>query len=90
MVNEPEPWMLTVGELREALKTADPKQVVSFRLSADDLAHIRTAPDGMVIVLAVKVDRASPNGPIFRLASAGPRSVPSACQNRAEPTDIKQ
>jgi hypothetical protein len=73
MVDEPEPWMLTVGELREALNVAHPNQVVCLSLSADDLVAIRIVPDGMGIVLAVKVDRVSPNGPIFRLASAGPR-----------------
>jgi hypothetical protein len=73
MVNEREPWMLTVGELREALNVAHPDQVVCFSLGADHLAEIGTVPDGMGIVFAVKIDRASPNGPIFRLASAGLR-----------------
>jgi hypothetical protein len=72
MVNEREPWMLTVGELREALTAAHPDQVVCLSLSADHLAAIRTVADGMGVVLAVKVDRTSPSGPIFRLASAGP------------------
>jgi hypothetical protein len=73
MVNELEPWMLTVGELRRALSEAHPNQVVCFSLSADDVAAIRTAPDGLRVIFAVKVDRASPNGPTFRLASAGPQ-----------------
>ena len=74
MVNELEPWMLTVGDLRKALNAAHLDQVVCLSLSADDLTAMRTVPDGIGIVLAVKVDRASPNGPIFRLASAGPHS----------------
>ena len=89
-MNEREPWMLTVGELRQALNTTDPNQVVIFGLSADDLAYIRTAPSGMGVVLAVKVDRASPNGPIFRLAPNGPGSVPASCQNEAGTAGIEQ
>ena len=73
MVNAPPPWLLTVRELREALDTAHPDQVVTFSISDDDLATLgATFPEGMRVVFAVKVDRASPSGPIFRLTSVGP------------------
>jgi hypothetical protein len=60
MANEREPWMLTVGQLREALTAAHPDQVVVPSLSTDHLAAVRAVPDGMGVVLAVKVDRADP------------------------------
>jgi hypothetical protein len=72
MVDASPPWLLTVRELREALDTARPDQVVTFSLSGGDLAALRTTtPEGIRVVFAVKVDRASPNGPVFRLTSVG-------------------
>ena len=79
MVNAPPPWLLTVRELREALDTAHPDQVVSFLLSHDDLASLRAnLPADMQVVFAVKVERACPSGPVFRLTSAGPQSAEHA------------
>ena len=76
MVNAPPPWLLTVRELREALDAARPDQVVSFMLNHDDLASLgANIPADMQIVFAVKVDRASPSGPVFRLTSAGLQSA---------------
>jgi hypothetical protein len=86
MVNASPPWLLTVRELREALDTAHPDQVVTFSFSDDDLAALgATFPEGMRVVFAVKVDRASPDGPVFRLTSVG-RSA-SADRARCVPDD---
>jgi hypothetical protein len=72
MVNATPPRLLTVRELREALDAAHPDQVVCFSLGHDDLADLGAAlPEGMGIVFAVKVDRARPDGPVFKLTSAG-------------------
>ena len=76
MVNAPLPWLLTVRELREALDAAHPDQVVSFLLNHDDLASLgEDVPAGLQVVFAVKVDRVSPSGPVFRLTSAGAQSA---------------
>lgn len=72
MVNVPPPKLLTVRELREALDAARPDQAVGFSLTSDDLAGLGAAiPKGMRVIFAVKVNRVSPNGPVFGLTSAG-------------------
>lgn len=68
----PPPRLLTARELRQALDTAHPDQVVSFLLSDDDAATLgATVPKGLGVAFAVKVDRVSPEGPVFRLTSGG-------------------
>jgi hypothetical protein len=76
MSHTPPPRLLTVRELRKALDTAHPDQVVSFSLSDDDIATLgATVSEGLRIVLAVKVDQASPEGPVFRLKSDGQQAT---------------
>ncbi len=70
------PGLLTVRERREALDAAHPDQVVTFSLSADDVASVvATAPKGLRVIFAVEVDRVSPEDPVFRLRSGGQQAM---------------
>ena len=73
MANETPAGFLTVGELRQALEAAHPDQVVVFALTSREIANLEVPVDeGLAISFAVRADRASAEGPVFRLAPARP------------------
>jgi hypothetical protein len=76
MVNAIPAGMLTVRELRAALNAAAPEQVVCFSLAHDDLAVLNAdVSGGLDVIFAVKIGRADPRGPVFKLTSTGPTSL---------------
>lgn len=69
MVNERQPWQLTVGELRAALAEAQDEAVVSFALAAEDIAGLtEVAKTGATVLLNVEVRGGT--GPVFGLRAA--------------------
>ncbi len=71
VVNEPRPWMLTVGELRRALSSADEHQVVLFALPPEHLQGVPEALQaGVTLVFNVRITGGT--GPVFGLTAARP------------------
>jgi hypothetical protein len=75
MANDALAGLLTVGELRQALDEAHPDQVVIFALTRQEIEDLEVSVgQGLAISFAVRVDRATVKGPVFRLAPARPLS----------------
>jgi hypothetical protein len=75
MVNETPAGLLTVRELRRALDDAHPDQVVIVALAGQELSELEAAvSNGLEMVFPLKVDRATIQGPVFRLAAAIPQT----------------